>query len=206
MAELHLVPIQTRKFKATTDSKHTLPIAPNLLKKDFTAVRPGYKLVGDITYIPTEEGWLYLATVIDLFSRKVIGWALSKRMTKQLVINAMKMAITNEHISSGAIFHSDRGSQYASYAFQDLLREHRILQSMSAKSDCYDNACAESFFATIKKELIHRRRFETRSKATLAIVNYIVSWYNPKRIHSALGDLSPMEFEQAYYAKSPVAA
>ncbi len=206
MAELHLVPIQTKKFKATTDSKHSLPVAPNLLDKDFTADKPGLKLVGDITYIPTEEGWLYLATVMDLFSRKVIGWALSKRMTKQLVINAMKVAITNEGIHNGTIFHSDRGSQYASYAFQELLREHGILQSMGAKGDCYDNACAESFFATIKKELIHRNRFPTRSKASLAVVDYIVSWYNPERIHSALGDLSPMEFEQEYYARLLVAA
>jgi putative transposase len=202
MKELRLVPVQTRKFKATTNSKHSLPVAPNLLQQDFTAQAPYEKWVGDITYIPTGEGWLYLATVIDLFSRRVIGWALSERMTKQLVINAMNMAIINEHLPEGVIFHSDRGSQYASYDFQDLLRKNRILQSMSAKGDCYDNACAESFFATIKKELVHRRRFSTRSEATLAIlnyINYIVSWYNPHRIHSALGDLSPMEFEQEYY-------
>jgi putative transposase len=202
MKELRLVPVQTRKFKATTNSKHSLPVAPNLLQQDFTAQAPYEKWVGDITYIPTGEGWLYLATVIDLFSRRVIGWALSERMTKQLVINAMNMAIINEHLPEGVIFHSDRGSQYASYDFQDLLRKNRILQSMSAKEDCYDNACAESFFATIKKELVHRRRFSTRSEATLAIlnyINYIVSWYNPHRIHSALGDLSPMEFEQEYY-------
>lgn len=199
MKELRLVPVQTRKFKATTNSKHSLPVAPNLLQQDFTAQAPYEKWVGDITYIPTGEGWLYLATVIDLFSRRVIGWALSERMTKQLVINAMNMAIINEHLPEGVIFHSDRGSQYASYDFQDLLRENRIFQSMSAKGDCYDNACAESFFATIKKELVHRRRFSTRSETTLAILNYIVSWYNPHRIHSALGDLSPMEFEQEYY-------
>ena len=176
------------------------------MKQDFSADKPSSKLVGDITYIPTSEGWLYLATVIDLFSRKVIGWALSERMTKELVISAMQMSITNSGIPKGAIFHSDRGSQYASYAFQDILREHGILQSMSAKGDCYDNACAESFFATIKKELIHRRQFKTRSKAKLEIVNYIVSWYNPERIHSALGDLSSMEFEQEYYAKTSIAA
>ena len=206
MRELNLVAIQTTKFKATTNSKHSLPVAPNLLKQDFTASEPCQKWVGDITYVPTGEGWLYLATVIDLFSRKVIGWAISKRMTKRLVIDAMKIAITNERPAAGLIFHSDRGSQYASYDFQDLLREHQIRQSMSGKGDCYDNACAESFFATIKKELIHRRRFSTRSQATLAMVNYIVSWYNPKRIHSALGDLSPMEFEQEYYARLSTAA
>ncbi len=154
MKELRLVPVQTRKFKATTNSKHSLPVAPNLLQQDFTAQAPYEKWVGDITYIPTGEGWLYLATVIDLFSRRIVGWALSDRMTKQLVINAMNMAIINERPPEGVIFHSDRGSQYASYDFQDLLRENRILQSMSAKGDCYDNACAESFFATIKKELV----------------------------------------------------
>lgn len=206
MKELHLVPVQTKKFKATTNSKHSLPVAPNLLKQDFSAQAPCQKWVGDITYIATGEGWLYLATVIDLFSRRVVGWAISDRMTKQLVINAINMAIMNEHPPKGLIFHSDRGSQYASYDFQDLLREHEILQSMSAKGDCYDNACAESFFATIKKELIHRRRFSTRSQATLAILQYIVSWYNPQRIHSALGDLSPMEFEREYYERLSVAA
>lgn len=206
MKELRLVPVQTRKFKATTNSKHSLPVAPNLLQQDFTAQAPYEKWVGDITYIPTGEGWLYLATVIDLFSRRVVGWALSERMTKQLVINAINMAIINERPPEGVIFHSDRGSQYASYDFQDMLRENRILQSMSAKGDCYDNACAESFFATIKKELVHRRRFSTRSEATLAILNYIVSWYNPHRIDSALGDLSPMEFEQEYYEMLLVAA
>jgi putative transposase len=206
MRELNLVAIQTRKFKATTNSKHSLPVAPNLLRQDFAATAPCQKWVGDITYVPTGDGWLYLATVIDLFSRKVVGWAISKRMTKQLVIDALKIAITNERPAAGLIFHSDRGSQYASYDFQDLLREYQIRQSMSAKGDCYDNACAESFFATIKKDLIHRRRFSTRSQATLAMVNYIVSWYNPKRIHSALGDLSPMEFEQEYRAKLSMAA
>lgn len=208
MRELNLVAIQTTKFKATTNSKHSLPVAPNLLKQDFTASAPCQKWVGDITYVPTGEGWLYLATVIDLFSRKVIGWSISKRMTKQLVIDAMEIAITNGRPGADLIFHSDRGSQYASYDFQDLLKEqeHQIRQSMSAKGDCYDNACAESLFATIKKELIHRRRFSTRSQATLAIVNYIVSWYNPERIHSTLGDLSPMEFEQEYHAKLSTAA
>lgn len=147
-----------------------------------------------------------MAAVVDLFSRKVVGWAISERMTKQLVIDAMGMAMTNEHPAARLIFHTDRGSQYASYAFQDFLRAHQIRQSMSDTGNCYDNACAESFFATIKKELIHRRRFLTRATAALAIVNYIVAWYNPKRIHSALGDLSPMEFERQYYNRSVVAA
>jgi putative transposase len=172
MRELSLVPVQTRKFKATSN---TLPVAPNLLQQDFTASAPCQKWVGDITYVPTRESWLYLATVIDLFSRKVAGWAISECMTKQLVIDAMEMAITNEHPEAGLIFHSDWGSQYASYDFQGLLRAHRVKQSMSDRGDCYDNAWAESFFATIKKDLIHRRRFSTRSEATLEMVNYIVS-------------------------------
>ena len=141
MRELNLIPVQTRRFKATTNSKHSLPVAPNLLQKDFAASAPCQKWVGDITYVYTREGWLYLATVVDLFSRKVVGWAVSERMTKQLVINAMGMAITNERPAAGLIFHSDRGSQYASYAFQDLLRVHQIRQSMSDTGNCYDNAC-----------------------------------------------------------------
>lgn len=198
MKELNLVPVQTRKFKATTNSKHSFPVAPNLLKQDFNAHAPCQKWVGDITYIRSDEGWLYLATVIDLFSRKIVGWALGARMTKQLVINAMKHAIRHERPSDELIFHSDRGSQYASYDYQDCLRDHGIRQSMSAKGDCYDNACAESFFATLKKELVHRLHFKTRSQASLAIINYIVTWYNSKRIHSHLDDLSPLQFEQQY--------
>jgi putative transposase len=207
MKENNFIPIQTRKFKATTNSKHSLPVAPNLLKQDFSADTPCQKWVGDITYIRTDEGWLYLATVIDLFSRKVVGWALDARMTKQLVLKAMKQAMHHEKPSDGLIFHSDRGSQYASYDFQDLLRDNRIQQSMSAKGNCYDNACAESFFATIKKELILRRHFKSRSQAKLATINYIVLWYNPKRIHSYLNDLSPLEFEQQYFKNlQPTAA
>jgi len=141
MKKMHLIPVQTRKFKATTDSNHSLPVAPNLLKKDFTADKPLQRWVGDISYIATEEGWLYLAAIIDLYSRKVVGWALGARMTKQLVIEAMNQALRLERPPEGLIFHSDRGSQYASYDYQDLLREHGIRQSMGAKGDCYDNAC-----------------------------------------------------------------
>ena len=198
MKKMHLIPVQTRKFKATTNSNHSLPVAPNLLKKDFTSDKPLQKWVGDISYIATEEGWLYLATIIDLYSRKVVGWALGARMTKQLVIDAMNQALRLERPPEGLIFHSDRGSQYASYDYQDLLREHGIRQSMGAKGDCYDNACAESFFATLKKELIHRRRFKTRSWAKLAIIEHIL-WYNSERIHSYLDDMSPLKYEQKYY-------
>ena len=162
---MHLIPIQTRKFKATTNSNHSLPVAPNLLNKDFSAEEPCQKWVGDISYIATEEGWLYLAIIIDLFSRKVVGWALGARMTKQLVIDAMNQALNIENPAKGLIFHSDRGSQNASYDYQLLLREHGIRKSMSAKEDSYDNACIESFFATFKKELVYRERYKARSWA-----------------------------------------
>lgn len=201
MKQLRLIPVQVRKFKATTNSNHSLPVAPNLLKQNFDADAPNQKYVGDITYIHTEEGWLYLATVIDLFSRKVVGWALGDRMTKQLVIDAMNQAVRHWRPSAGLIFHSDRGSQYASFDYQALLRNNGILQSMSAKGDCYDNACAESFFATIKKECIHLRRFKNRNEAKLAIVDYIV-WYNAKRRHSYLGNISPLNFEQEFFLNS----
>lgn len=201
MKKLNLVPVQIRKFKATTNSKHSLPVAPNLLKQNFEADAPSQKYVGDITYIHTEEGWLYLATVIDLFSRRVVGWALGARMTKQLVIDAMNQAIQQQRPLEGLIFHSDRGSQYASYDYQALLRKHGIRQSMSAKGDCYDNACAESFFATIKKECVHIKHFKTRSQAKLAVIDHII-WYNAKRRHSYLGDISPLNFEREYFENS----
>lgn len=198
MAEAGLVPVQTRRFKATTNSKHDLPVAPNLLEQNFTAAKPGEKWCGDITYIATDQGWLYLATVMDLYSRRVVGWAFGQRMTKDLVIRAFRQALHHGDPQSGLIFHSDRGSQYASYAFQDLLRAHNVRQSMSKKGDCYDNACAESFFATLKKELIHRYRFQKRDEASLKTLDYIL-WYNSKRIHSRHNDYSPSEYEQLYY-------
>lgn len=197
MKQVGLVPVHTKKFKATTNSKHSLPVAPNLLRQDFSADLPRQKLVGDITYIWTDEGWLYLATVVDLFSRRVIGWALGERMTKKLVITAMKQSLLHENLSEDAIFHSDRGSQYASYDYQELLEAHGIRQSMSAKGDCYDNACAETFFASLKKELIHRKRFKTRSRAKIEVIDYIF-WFNTERLHSYLNYESPKEFEQQY--------
>ena len=198
MRENGLVSVHKVKYKATTNSKHNYPVAPNLLQKDFSAEAPSQKWVGDITYIPTAEGWLYLAAIEDLYHRKVVGWALGSRMTKQLTITALEQAIHRERPKKGLIFHSDRGSQYAAHDYQDKLREHGIRQSMSAKGDCYDNSPMESFFATLKKELIHRRRFKTREQAKIAIISYIETWYNPKRIHSSLGDMSPIEFERYY--------
>jgi len=198
MKENGLISRLKRKYKATTNSNHGYPVAPNLLEKDFNAERPNQKWVGDITYIPTDEGWLYLAAVEDLFHKKVVGWALDIRMTKQLAINAIEQAIIKEKPGKGLIFHSDRGSQYAAYAYQDKLVAHGIRQSMSAKGDCYDNACMESFFATLKKELIHGRRFRTRDEAKLMIIDYIETFYNAKRLHSALGYMSPVEFKKHY--------
>lgn len=164
MCENGLVSVHKVKYKATTNSKHNYPVAPNLLQKDFSAEAPSQKWVGDITYIPTAEGWLYLAAIEDLHHRKVVGWALGSRMTKQLTITALEQAIHRERPKRGLIFHSDRGSQYAAHDYQDKLREHGIRQSMSAKGDFYDNSPMESFFATLKKELIHRRRFKTREQ------------------------------------------
>jgi len=197
MRDMGLVPVHKKKFKATTNSNHSLPIAPNLLKQNFQAVIPRQVLVGDITYIPTEEGWLYLATVVDLFSRKVVGWALGERMTKELVIKAMERVLHQGRLASDAIFHSDRGSQYASYDYQALLSRNNIRESMSARGDCHDNACAESFFATLKKELIHRRRFVTRSRAKLEVFDYIL-WYNNERLHSSFKYWSPTGFENLH--------
>lgn len=196
MRENGLVSALKSKFKATTNSNHNYPVAPNLLNKDFTTQAKNQKWVGDITYVATEEGWLYLAAVEDLYHKKIVGWALNSRMTKQLTLNAIDQAITRERPANGLIFHSDRGSQYAAYDYQDKLRNNGIRQSMSAKGDCYDNACMESFFATLKKDLIHRRRFKTREEAKIAIINYIETWYNPKRSHSSLDYMSPMEYEQ----------
>ncbi len=191
-----LISVLRSKFKATTNSNHKYPVAPNLLNKDFNAKKRNQKWVGDITYIPTQEGWLYLAAIEDLYHKKIVGWALDSRMTKQLTLDAINQAIIRERPTKGLIFHSDRGAQYAAYDYQDKLRDHGIKQSMSAKGDCYDNACMESFFATLKKELIHRRRFKSREEAKLAIINYIETWYNSNRSHSSLDYMSPMEYEK----------
>ena len=202
MNENGLISVCKVKYKATTNSKHNYPVAPNLLDKDFTSETANQKWVGDITYIPTQEGWLYLAAVEDLYHKKIIGWALDSRMTKQLTLKAIDQAIAKEKPDKGLIFHSDRGSQYAAYDYQDKLKEHGIRQSMSAKGDCYDNACMESFFATLKKELVHRKSFKTREEAKIAIINYIETWYNSKRLHSSLNYMSPNEYKNFYNQKS----
>jgi transposase InsO family protein len=184
-----------RKFKATTNSKHNLPVAPNLLQQDFSADAPNQKWVGDITYLWTDEGWLYLAVMIDLYSRKVVGWAMSERMTATLVCDALRMALWRRKIPTGVIVHSDRGSQYCSRDYQRLITTHKLRCSMSAKGNCYDNACAESFFHSLKVELIHGERFATRDAMREAVFEYIEVDYNRTRRHSANGYISPEAFE-----------
>ncbi len=187
---------QKKKFKATTDSKHDFPVAPNLLERNFTVAEPDRVYCSDITYIWTREGWLYLAIVLDLFSRQVVGWSMNNRMTKQLVLDALNMAIWHRRPEAGLIFHSDRGSQYCSHVFQKKLKKHEVLSSMSRKGDCWDNSVAESFFASLKTERVFDSIYNTREEARQDIFDYIEMFYNSKRRHSYLGYLSPKEFEK----------
>jgi len=185
-----------RKFRVTTNSVHSFPIAKNLLRREFNVARPGQCWVSDITYIPTLEGWLYLAVTLDLFHRKVIGWSMGRWITRQLAIEALNMAIKNGCFESGLTHHSDRGVQYASNEFRGLLKTNEIQCSMSRKGDCWDNAVAESFFHTLKVELIHGKTYNTRQEAKTAIFEYIEVFYNRQRRHSYLGYLSPENFEK----------
>ncbi len=186
----------SKKFKVTTNSKHELPISPNLLQRDFGVQEPDRVYVSDITYIWTNEGWLYLAVTIDLFSRLVVGWSLSTRMFASLVTDALEMAIAKRDPGSGLIHHSDRGVQFASGAFQSILEEYDFRGSMSRKGDCWDNAVAESFFKTLKAELIRVSRYSSRDEARLDIFEYIEVFYNRQRKHSSNGYLSPFMYEQ----------
>ncbi|WP_425284513.1 IS3 family transposase [Aliiruegeria lutimaris] len=186
---------RSKKFKATTDSNHSFNIAPNLLDRDFLADRPNRKWAGDISYVWTQEGWLYLAVILDLHSQRVVGWAVSNRMKRDLAIRALKMAIALRQPPRGCIHHTDRGSQYCSHDYQKILHQHGFEVSMSGKGNCYDNAAVETFFKTIKAELIWRRSWPTRRAAELAIFEYINGFYNPHRKHSALGWKSPLAFE-----------
>lgn len=188
-----------RRFKATTNSKHDLPVAPNLLQRNFTPATPNSVWAGDITYIWTTEGWLYLAVVIDLFSRSVVGWSMDKRMTRQLVMDAMTMAIKRRRPSPELIFHSDRGSQYASTAFQALLGKHGMRCSMSRKGDCWDNAPVESFFGSLKQEMVFHQIYRARFHARQSIFDYIERFYNRRRLHSTLGYQSPADYEATYF-------
>ena len=196
MREHGIVSKHKRKFRVTTNSAHSYPVAQNLLQRRFDVSGPGRCWVSDITYIPTREGWLYLAVTLDLFHRKVIGWAMDRWITRQLAMDALNMAIKNGCLKSGLIHHSDRGVQYASNGFQALLKANAIQCSMSRKGDCWDNAVAESFFHTLKVELIHGEIYDTRQEAKTAIFEYIEVFYNRQRRHSYLGYLSPVDFEK----------
>jgi putative transposase len=184
-----------KKFKATTNSKHKLPVAPNLLDQNFTAADHDLVWVGDITYIWTDEGWLYLATLIDLFNREVVGWATSSRINRQLTIEALLMALGRRNPGSGLLHHTDRGSQYASLDYQKILKDHDMICSMSRKGNCYDNAVAESFFGRLKTEWVNHHRYSSRSEASLSLFYYIEIFYNRKRRHSSVDYATPQEHE-----------
>lgn len=196
MKEINLICKTKRKFKATTDSNHKLPVAPNLLNRQFNVDKPNCYYVGDITYVATNEGWLYLSTVIDLYSRKVVGWSMADNMKAELVNNALLMAIWQRKPAKGLVWHTDRGSQYASNSHLRIIQQHGIIQSMSRKGNCWDNAVAESFFHTLKNELIHQCKFKTRGEAKNVIFEYIEVFYNRIRVHSTNNYLSPVEYEQ----------
>ena len=187
---------QTKKFRATTDSSHDLPVAPNLLGREFSVEAPDKVWVSDITYIWTREGWLYLAVTIDLFSRMVVGWSIGDRITRRLVIDALRMGIGRRRPAPGLMHHSDRGVQYAATEFQKLLTAFKMICSMSRKGDCWDNAVAESFFGKLKTERLTFGGYRTKNEARRDIVDYIEMFYNSRRKHSYLGNVSPRRFEQ----------
>ena len=199
MRSNHISAKKRKKFKRTTNSNHSSYISPNKLNQNFRVNRPNKVWVGDITYVNTSEGWLYLAVVLDLYSRKVIGWSMNKRMTSSLVIDALEYAIIDREPVGELIFHSDRGSQYASADFRKVLRTNGIIQSMSGKGNCYDNAVAESFFHTLKTELVYREKYKTRKDAKSGIFQFIEGFYNRIRRHSFLNYLSPNDFELLYF-------
>lgn len=195
MRESNLKPVWKRKFVNTTDSKHDLPVAGNILNRQFNPATPNHSWTSDITYIRTHSGWLYLAVVMDLYSRKIIGWAMSATMHTELVSRALLMAIGQRQPAAGLILHSDRGSQYASHEYQGLLKQHGIVCSMSRKGNCWDNAVMERFFLNLKMERVWQRNYANHLEAIKDITGYIVGFYNCVRLHSTLGNLSPMIYE-----------
>lgn len=188
---------ERRRFRRTTDSNHRMAIRENLLARRFTVPAPNISWATDITYLWTPEGWLYLAVMLDLFSRRVVGWSISERLERGLALDALKMALEDRRPAPGLLHHSDRGSQYASHEYQVVLAEHGIVSSMSRRANCWDNAVAESFFASLKMELVYRSRWRTKAQARSALFEYIEVFYNRRRRHSALGYQSPAEFEKA---------
>lgn len=206
MRELGLQARTRRRYRVTTDSEHSNPVAPNLLARQFAADEPNVAWVTDITYVWTDEGWLYVAAILDLFSRRVVGWAVSERITRELTLEALDMALVHRRPPAGLLHHSDRGCQYASHDYRAALEKRGFVCSMSRKGNCWDNAVAESFFATLKVELVYRSRFATRDAAKRALFEYIETFYNRRRRHSALGYLSPIDFETQQRQQSPLAA
>jgi len=201
MRELGITADLPKRFVVTTDSDHDQPVAANLLDRDFTATAPDQKWATDITYIPTDEGFLYLAAIEDLFSRKIVGWAMDAHMETSMVLRALDMATANRQPQATLIHHSDRGSQYASHDYRQRLLDRGIAISMSRRGNCYDNACAESLWARLKVELVYRHRFRTRAEAKQAIFQYIEVFYNRVRRHSALGYVSPEAFEADFHRR-----
>lgn len=199
MSEMGLSAIPEKRFVVTTDSNHDNDIYPNVLEREFQTDAPDEAWASDITYVWTSEGWLYLAVIMDLFSRKIIGWHMDQFLNKELATTALKRALTFRNPTGELLHHSDRGSQYTSNDYIEILTDNNIEISMSRKGDCFDNACVESFFATLKKELVYRRKFKTREEAKMEIWKYIVRFYNEKRMHSTLGYVSPNDYERAYY-------
>jgi transposase InsO family protein len=195
---------QKRCYKRTTKANENHPVAPNLLDRDFSAAAPNEKWTADITYIPTLEGWLYLAVILDLFSRRVVGWSMSARMTSHLVLDALNMAIKQRRPGPGLLHHSDRGSQYTGTDYQQMLKKQLFKVSMSRTGNCYDNAPTESFMGSLKTEWVHHAYYETRAQARADIFFYIEAFYNRRRRHSTLGYVSPVTFEEAYYSNASI--
>lgn len=202
MKEMGLKSRTVKKYKATTNSNHNLPVADNILNRQFLPLAPNQAWVTDITYCPTDEGWLYLASVMDLYSRRIVGFQMGERMTKELVIGALDQAYHQRKPEKGLIHHSDRGSQYASHDYQARLKQYHMIGSMSRKGNCYDNACIESFHSVLKRELIYLEKFETREQARKRIFEYITCFYNGVRIHSTLGYKSPNQHEHMFIKAS----
>ena len=199
MRELGLRVKTRRRFVVTTNADHKRPVAPNLVAQKFEADAPDRLWTGDITYIPTAEGWLYLAVVLDVFSRRIVGWSMNERMKDDLVVEALRNALYRRKPAAGFIFHSDRGSQYCSKRYRAFLAKARGVQSMSSTGSCYDNAITESFFGSLKRECVHHCRYQSRSAARSSLFSYIEAFYNRLRIHSAIGYMSPLQFEETFY-------
>jgi putative transposase len=198
MKELGLKSRTVKKYKATTNSKHNLPVYDNVLNQEFVAKAPNEVWMADITYIHTDEGWLYLASIMDLYSRKIVGFQMSDRMTKSLVLDALDQAYHRQRPTGEVLHHSDRGSQYASLDYQKRLKTYKMKGSMSRKGNCYDNACIESFHSVLKKELIYLEHYKTRAAAKKQIFEYLTCFYNGKRIHSSIGYFTPNQYERMY--------